>query len=66
MRRISRMIFGGLASLALLSGVAGAFLTAVSGAAPAATTAATAIEYGGRAGGDDLQPDRRRVRDGGG
>jgi hypothetical protein len=50
MRRISRMIFGGLASLALLSGVAGALLTAVSGAAPAATTAATAIEYGGRAG----------------
>jgi hypothetical protein len=48
MRRINRMIFGTLASAALLTGVAGAALTAVSTAVPTSTTAATAIEYGAR------------------
>jgi len=48
MRRINRMIFGGLASAALVTGVAGAALTAVSTAVPSGTAAATAIEYGVR------------------
>jgi hypothetical protein len=50
MRRINRMIFGALASAALLTGVAGAALTAVSAAVPTGTAAATAIEYGARHG----------------
>jgi hypothetical protein len=50
MRRINRTVFGSLASAALLTGVAGAAISAVT--APAATVAArsnaTAIEYGAR------------------
>jgi hypothetical protein len=49
-QRINRTIFGSLASAALLTGVAGAAISAVTVAAPAVTLAArsnaTAIEYG--------------------
>ena len=48
MQRMNRMIFGALASAALLTGVAGAALTAVTTAVPTGTAAATAIEYGAR------------------
>jgi hypothetical protein len=50
MRRFNRMIFGALASAALVTGVAGAALTAMSTAVPTGTAAATAIEYGARHG----------------
>src|ERR1700691_2333608 len=49
-QRINRTIFGSLASAALLTGVAGAAISAVTVATPAVTLAArsnaTAIEYG--------------------
>lgn len=46
MRRLNRMIFGALASAAMLTGAAGAVFTAMSATAPTGTVAATAIEYG--------------------